>query len=410
MSNAEATPESHIPRRTSRLCASVPLWFFVFALFTGPSQTTIAAPPPSPATQPAAYRPTVYAWFPARFGTWKTAGIRWDLITHICYRNVELQADGFLHEPLGPPADPAIREFAQTAHRHGVKVTVLVWTRSRQASDGYLANAPQQAADNLLAYVKKHGLDGVNIDDERMGEKNEAAGKPNRELVTAFFRTLARTFKAANPAYHISYAAPPVISPQDRFATAWPDYGAIAEVVDAIIPMGYTMNPPTIGWATNPEPLAGGGKTAGTTTRDLATMTADYLKAMNGKAMNAKKEKLLVGVSLEYGGNEWRCRTDQPLSPIIGKATRRTLAECEAAAKQHGRRWSAEQASAWYAYKDGDAFVQGWYNDAEAWQTKMRWVREQGLGGVGVWVLDGEKDLPERWQALEALIGKPAHP
>ena len=39
-------------------------------------------------------RPTVYAWFPAHFGSWKTDGLQWDCFTHLCFRSVELTAEG----------------------------------------------------------------------------------------------------------------------------------------------------------------------------------------------------------------------------------------------------------------------------------------------------------------------------
>lgn len=349
-----------------------------------------------PAKEPAA-RKTVYAWFPARFGSWRTDGIQWDCLTHICFRSVVLTAEGTLQRPAGNPP----KEFVDTAHRHGVKVTVLVWTNKREDSDGYLAKFPQEATNNLLAYVKENNLDGVNIDDEQMGEFNAVANAPNRELVTRFFQILSRTFKSANPNYHITFAAPPVISKDDRFATKWLDMKAIADVVDGIIPMGYTQNPPTIGWATNPEPLGGGGRAAHTTTRDIKTMVRDYLDAMGGK-----KEKLLVGVSVNFGGYEWRCRTDQRLSPIVGRGILKSLAECEQKARKHGQRWDDEQQSPWYCYKEGDAFVQGWYNDLKAWQAKLDWIKQQQLGGIGIWVLDGVNDPPERWQALRAYVSR----
>jgi spore germination protein YaaH len=345
---------------------------------------------------PPAARPAVYAWFPAHFGSWKTDGIRWDSLTHLCFRSVELMADGTLRTPAGDPP----KEFIETAHRHGVKVTVLVWVTSAANSDGYLAKFPRKAAENLLAYVRRNNLDGVNIDDERLQEINTVAGAPNRELVTRFFQFLSRTFKAANPAYHISFAAPPVISARDRYGASWLDMAGIADAVDAIIPMGYTMNPPSIGWTTNPEPLAGGGKAATTTTRDLQTMVRDYLAAMGGR-----KEKLLPGVSLDFAGYEWRCRTEERLSPILGRGVSKSLAECEEKARLHGQRWDTEQQSPWYCYRDGDAFVQGWYNDTRAWTAKLDWVKAQGLGGIGIWVLDGVADPPERWQVLRAYRG-----
>lgn len=337
-------------------------------------------------------RRTVYAWFPGRFGSWDTSGIRWDCVTHLCFRSVEIQADGTLKKPAGDPP----KAFVETAHRDGVRVTVLVWVNSAAISDAYLARAPQQAADSLLAYVRQNNLDGVNIDDEQMRETNSATGGPNRDLVTRFFHLLSQTFKKADPGYHVSFAAPPVISPEDRFATKWLDLKAIAGDVDAVIPMGYTMNPPSIGWTTNPEPLGSGGRAPQTTTRDLRTMVRDYLSAMGGR-----KEKLLPGVSVAFGGYEWRCRTDGPLAPIAGKGVPRSLQECEESARQHGRRWDDAQASAWYCYPaEPGVFVQGWFSDLKAWRQRLDWVRKEELGGVGVWVLDGVNDPPERWEAL----------
>lgn len=342
------------------------------------------APGPSP-------RRMVYAWFPARFGSWKTDGIRWECLTHLCFRSVELRADASVRTPAGDPP----REFVETAHRHQVKVTVLVWVASAADSDGYLANAPQAAADHLLDYVRRNHLDGVNIDDEAMREFNASDGTPNRARVTRFFRALAATFRKARADYHLSFAAPAVISPQDRYATKWLDLAAIADSVDAVIPMGYTMNPPTIGWATNPEPLGGGGKAPSTTTRDLKTMVGDYLRAMGDR-----REKLLPGCSVSFGGFEWRCRTGERLSPAMDSGAVRSLAECEEQAARHGRRWDEAQASPWYCYPDGGAFVQGWYNDVPAWKAKLEWIRQERLGGVGVWVLDGVDDPPGRWEAL----------
>ncbi len=36
-----------------------------------------------------------------------------------------------------------------------------------------------------------------------------------------------------------------------------------------------------------------------------------------------------------------------------------------------------EQKSPWYVYRDGTAFVQGWYNDLAAWKAKLDWIDEQ---------------------------------
>lgn len=346
---------------------------------------------------PAPRPQTVYAWFPAQFGSWRTDGVQWDCLTHLCFRSVELTAEGTLVTPAGNPP----KEFVDAAHRHGVKVTVLVWGTGAGKSDSYLARYPERAAQSLLAYVRANNLDGVNLDDETYREINSVTQTSNRDLLTRFFRTLRRTLRG----YHLSFAAPPVISPADRFACSWMDWPAIAHEVDAVIPMGYCLNPPGAGWTTHPEPIAGGGKAPWTTTRDLQTMVRDYIRAMGGH-----REKLLVGMSLAFGGYEWRCRTDSPLSPTLGPGRPITAAEAAQMANRYGRRWDARQQSPWYCHQDGDAFVQGWYSDEPAWQARLRWVWEQGLGGIGVWVLDGVNDPPERWQLLRGFLHPDAAP
>ncbi|MEK7406142.1 MAG: glycosyl hydrolase family 18 protein [Acidobacteriota bacterium] len=335
-------------------------------------------------------RKTVYGWFPAHFGSWETSAIQWDALTHICFRSVVINGDGSVSRPAGNPP----RAFVDAAHQHGVRVCVLVWVNMQQDSDSYLANYRQQAAQNLLAYVRDNGLDGVAYDDERW----TAANGP---LMSQFLQTLSRTFKDANPDYHLAFAAPPVISANDRYGVNWFDWPAAAEAVDAIVPMLYTANPPSIGWTTSPEPLAGSQPTQRTVARDIVTLMADYYEAVAGR-----RDKLLLGVSaFPWPGYEFRCRTPERLSPILERGVSRPLDYLEAQARKYGKRRDWKQQAAWYVYQDGDQFVQGWYDDEQSWAAKLDYVNQEELGGVGIWVLDGASDAPAMWDLLRAAFG-----
>ncbi len=344
-------------------------------------------------------RPTVYAWFPARFGSWATDGLDWEAITHVCFRSVVFNGDGTLQYPAGNPP----RGFVRQAHDHGVKVCVLAWSNNRQDTDSYLARYPQQASESLLAYVRQNELDGVNYDDERWGQTNGVTGGPTSPLLSRFLHTLNDTFKSANSSYHVSFATPPVISANDRFGVHYVDWPDLIQAVDAVIPMLYTVNPPSIGWTTNPQPLAGGGFTAGLVARDTVTVMSDFYMAAGWN-----RNKLLLGISsLQMGGYEFRCRTAQRNSPILAAGTRRPLDWLEQQAAIYGRRWDYLQQSAWYCYKEADHFVQGWYDDAAAFRAKLDYANSRGLGGVGMWVLDGTADHPEMWPALRAAFLAP---
>ena len=341
-----------------------------------------AAAPPAP-------KRIVYAWFPSNVNDWSTAAIDWKAITHLSFRSVVLKPDGAVDPGYGATPE-RIRNLVDEAHRHDVKVTVLTWGTTPEGSSKYLAAHQEKIVDGILAFVKAHNLDGVNLDDETWRKTNTTDNGPNRERVTAFFKLLRAKLKD----YHLTWASPGVISPDDKFADSWPDYAAIADQIDAFTVMSYVMAPPGIGWTGSAQPLGGGGK-VGTHPRDYRTLVQDYLTATGGK-----KDKLVFGFANDRGGTEWDCRSDQPLSRIVGRARPLTAADARANAAKHGRRFDPDQKAPWYCAPKGDGFVQGWYEDDESLAAKLAFFREQDVAGVCIWVLDGAKEPPETFQVL----------
>lgn len=351
------------------------------------------------AAQRPAVRKTVYAWYPMRFGNWNTSSLQWDAITHICYRSVTLQGDGTLANTDAHPP----KAFVDMAHENGVKVSVLAWANTAQDTDSYLASHAQETAQSLLQYVRAHGLDGIAYDDERIRKTNSLTGGPSGPLVSAFFEKLQETVKAANPTCHIAFAAPPVISPNDRYGASWLDWPSIAQAVDAIVPMIYTASPPSIGWTTSPEPLAGSRAGGPTVARDVVTLMEDYYRALGDH-----RSKLLLGMnSFPFRGYEFQARTAERLAPTLGPGKPQPFEYLEAQAARYGKRWDSEQQAAWYVYREGDHFVQGWYDDNHSWAAKLDYVNRQGLGGIGIWAVDGANDSPEMWEMLRAAFAGP---
>ncbi len=350
---------------------------------------------------PGAEGPTVYAWFPRDFNNWDTRAIDWSALTHICYRSVVLQPDGTLKEPV---SRSDVKALVDEAHAHGVKVTVLVWGTDSAGSSRYLAHHAEEAVQSLLDYVKANDLDGVNMDDETWRATNGETGGPNREPVTRFFRLLHKAFKEARPDYHLSWASPPVVSADDPYGASWIDYEAVADLVDALAIMSYTMNPPTIGWTTGAQPVEGGGKVKGHP-RDYVTCIRDYVQATGGRA-----EKLLLGLSNYRGGTEWTCRSGEPLSPIIGKPRKLTPEQARANADRHGRRFDPRQKVPWYCYQEDERWVQGWYEDEESLAAKLELVEAHGLQGICIWVLDGAAEPPSTFELLRKHLAPGAVP
>ncbi len=367
---------------------------------------TIAAlllPPGDPSRREAP-RYVVYAWFPAHMDPkinedWDTRAIDWGALTHICFRAVTIKPDGSI-EPGWGTAPDRIRKLTAEAKRHGVKVTVLAWGTSAAGSSKYLARHAEKAADGLLDFVKTYDLDGVNIDDETWGRDNPETGGPNRDLVTDFFRILRRKADSIRSGLHISWASPPVISPEDKFGESWPDFKAVAERLDAFAIMAYCMCPPTAGWTGSAQPVAGGGK-VGNHARDFATLIGDYMAATGGR-----REKLLLGISTSRGGTEWDCRTDKPLSPIVGKPRPLKPEQARANAEKYGRRFDPQQQAPWYCRPRDGGYVQGWYEDDESFAAKLRLVRERDLKGICLWVIDGAREPRETFQLIRRHLSE----
>jgi GH18 family chitinase len=339
-------------------------------------------------------RPIVYAWFPATFGDFRTDAIDWSAITHLSYRSIEILPDGTLREPR---SRAEVAALVAEGHANDVEVTVLVWGTDQRGSSTYLAMNRDRAVASLAGYVRDTGIDGLNMDDETWRETNVVTGEPNRDLVTAFFTELRAALDAEAPGSHLTWASPGVIAPSDRYGEAWPDYAAIAEVIDAFAVMAYVMNPPTIGWTTGALPLRGGGR-VGEHPRDAATVVADYLAATGGRA-----DRILLGLSNDYGGTEWDARGPDALAPIAGAPRRLTAEEARTNAAARGRMFHPEQQVPWYRYEEGDHFVQGFYEDEESIRAKLDHVRAQGLLGVCVWVLDGASEPPITFELLSEL-------
>jgi spore germination protein YaaH len=135
---------------------------------------------------------------------------------------------------------------------------------------------------------------------------------------------------------------------------------------------------------------AGRRRQVGGHARDYQTLVQAYLAATGGR-----KDKLVFGLANDRGGTEWDCKTDRPLSRIVGAPRALTAAQARVNAEKHGRKFDPQQRAPWYCYAKGDGFVQGWYEDDESLAAKLDHFREQDLAGVCIWVLDGVKEPRE---------------
>lgn len=273
-----------------------------------------------------------------------------------------LQADGTISD-RGGKNHAAVVKFAQA---HGSKVLLMI-NNAKQDSDNppvhtVLASADlrAQAIDNLEAYIKKYGLDGVNIDFEMV-----PAG--DRDGLTAFMKELYGRLKPQG--YIVSIDVFPKTNEENDVAIAY-DYAQLASYADRIIVMTYDNH----GAWSGPGPIA----------------PVDWVEDNLRYALKfIPKNKLYIGVA-GYG-YDWSSKGVESLEhgPIMDLASRfgATVTMDEA----------AKSPTFGYTGPDGVKHTI-WFENSESLKYKLALVQKYDIAGAALWKL-GEED-PGFWPVI----------
>ena len=76
-----------------------------------------------------------------------------------------------------------------------------------------------------------------------------------------------------------------------------------------------------------------------------------------------------------------------------------------------GERWDASSQTPWYAFQDRERpflWWEGYFDDARSLSLKYDLVKQLGLQGIMIWMLNGctQTEAPELWAGLAAAFGK----
>jgi spore germination protein YaaH len=260
-------------------------------------------------------------------------------------------------------------EVSTIVKRAGVKLIPLVNNKPRyEKFSPLLATRASRAKviDRLVALVREHGYDGLNIDFEAV-EPSDRAG------LTAFMQELTATLRPLGKLSTVAVAAKP-----RELTTGWAgayDYRALSQASDYVVLMTYAYHPAA-------------GPPGSTAPMSWVRRTAEYAVSV------APAQKLLLGIGL--WGYDWKLKSEEP-------AVVRTWAEIEAIAKRPGAQlgYSVEDESAWLKYTDnGDERII-WFEDERAIRAKLSVVRTYRLAGWAGWRLGHEG--PPAWNAFIAF-------
>lgn len=262
-------------------------------------------------------------------------------------------------------------EVTSLVKKAGVKIIPLVNNKPRYEKFSSLIATPSARAriiDRLVALIREHGYDGLNVD-------FEAVEPTDRANLTAFMQELTARLKPLGKLSTVAVAA----KPRD-LTTGWAgayDYAALGKASDYVVLMTYAYNPAS-GPAGSIAPV------------NWVRRTAEFAASV------APAEKLLLGVGL--WGYDWNLTTGET-------ADVRLWPEIESLAKRPGAQlgYSTEEESAWLKYVENGEQHIVWFEDERALAAKLAIVRSARLAGWAGWRL-GQEGAPA-WNAFAAFDG-----
>ncbi|HLI74341.1 MAG TPA: glycosyl hydrolase family 18 protein [Acidimicrobiales bacterium] len=299
-------------------------------------------------------------------------------LTTLAYFSVDANADGTVDEH-GPGwvgyQSQALADLVTRAHQASDRVVLTVTSFDQPTLDELTADpaAPGRLSAALTALVSAKNLDGVNLDFEGNGPKDQAG-------LDRLVAQVSGALHQHDPHWQVTmdtYAS----SAGDR--TGFYDIAGLAPSVDGFFVMAYDMDDPST--PSSNAPLTGA--------------RFNDLDAVQQYTAVVDPAKVILGVP--YYGYDWPTAGPGQGDPATGPPTPMSDAQI---AQMGGPRvyWDPTTATAWTSYLQGAQWHQVWFDDATSLALKARLAANDHLGGLGIWALGMEGSNPA---LLAGLLG-----
>lgn len=342
----------------------------------------------------------------------KLDNIDYSVLTTLAYFGVPVNTDGSLdREDVGYAtlSSTRARRVFDKAQSYGTRV-VLTITQMKNANIEAILEDPQAQKRSIretVALVREHGLDGINVDFEYMGNP----GDRYKDAFTKYVKDMTTALHSEVPGSQLTVSV---------YASAMKDpkiydIGKISEYADAIFMMAYDFATSASDHVIPTAPLY--GYREGKYWYDISTAVEDFLAVM-------PSEKLILGLPwygykypvtepgvkvakyqgssyyYYYRGRRYRGFTSAPASSAVTYAT----ATQDMASEKTG--WDDSGKVGWRAYQANGVWHMMFLDDARSLGIKYDFAKEKNLAGVGVWALGFDVGTSEMWSLLSDKFGE----
>jgi hypothetical protein len=340
-----------------------------------PAATAPPAPaPPSLADAPALQAHEIFGFAPywalPQSSAFDVAGL-----TTLAYFSVDVNGNGTLAEQ-GPGwvgyQSQALADLVTRAHAAGDRVVLTVTCFDQRSLDQLAgdAGAGDRLGAALVQLVVAKNLDGVNVDFEGKGSKDQLGLD---RLVAGLSDTLHR----ANPHWQLT---------MDTYGSSagdpsgFYDIPGLAPNVDGFFVMAYDMGSSA---APSPTaPLSGPGFTD--------------LRAVQEYTAVVAPSKVILGVP--YYGYDWPTAGPGLGDPATGAPS--PLGYAQIVTTGGTVYWDPATLTPWTSYQVGTQWHQAWFDNPTSLALKAQLANTYRLAGVGIWALGMEGAAPAMLSAL----------
>ena len=351
-----------------------------FANSSATAALPAATAPPTPAPPSLEGQPALRAHEMFGFAPYWTlpisSGFNLDGLTTLAYFSVDVAGNGTVVQS-GPGwvgyQSQALADLVTRAHGAGDRVVLTASCFDQSALNQMAADptAGPRLATSLVALVAAKNLDGINIDFEGKGSKDQAGLDT---LVAAVSSAMHR----ANPHWQVT---------MDTYASSagdpsgFYDIAGLAPNVDGFFVMAYDMNAPSTPSPT--APLTGAGFTD--------------LDAVQQYSAVVSPSKVILGVP--YYGYDWPTAGPGLGDPATGPPT--PLSYSQIVATGGKVYWDPTTQTPWTSYLVGSQWHQTFFDNPTSLALKARLADTYHIAGVGIWALGMEGAAPAMQAALQ---------
>ena len=270
--------------------------------------------------------------------------------------------------------------MVDSAHHHNTNVFLTVTNFGAKNNSTFLKNesAQQTLVDSLHQLLQLRKAHGVNIDFEGVA-KNEHTHFSN------FIKLLSTQLKAKNKSYLVSVCLYAV----DRNQVF--DIKTLNPYIDLYQLMAYDYYG---GFSSMAGPVAPLHSSSTFGKLSVSNSVNYYLK------QGIEKSKLIVGVP--YYGASWNTETASIPSKVLKFDRHWSYSKMKGLENSLSLPLSYDSISSTrYSLYKSTAEQQYWFDDSLSLANRYHWIKQEQLGGVGIWALGYDNGYIELWKLLQ---------